>query len=218
MQISAIILAAGSGKRTGLKYNKVLFEINQKKVLDYSIESFKSNKKIDEIILVVSPNELDYFEKAYINKVDKVIIGGAERQDSVYKALNEAKCGKLIIHDGARPFIPERSLNEIIAKLDVENSLTLGVKVKDTIQEIDGNRVTRTFDRSKLIMTQTPQAFDKELLVKAHELALKDGFYGTDDTMLMEKYLGINAYVIEGDYRNIKLTTLDDIKLLEVIL
>jgi 2-C-methyl-D-erythritol 4-phosphate cytidylyltransferase len=211
-------LAAGSGKRTGLKYNKVLFEINGKKVLDYSIDLLKLNPKIDEIILVVSPNELDYFEKGYINRVDKVITGGAERQDSVYKALNEAKCGKLLIHDGARPFIPGDSLEELITKLEVEDSLTLGVKVKDTIQEVSGNRVTRTFDRSKLIITQTPQAFNKELLIKAHDLAIKDGFYGTDDTMLMEKYLDIKAYVIKGDYRNIKLTTLDDIKLLEVIL
>lgn len=218
MNFSAIILAAGSGKRTGLKYNKILFEIKGKRVLDYSIESMASYKLIKEIILVVSENEYDYFSSLYKDKVDFIVIGGAERQDSVYKALNKAKCGKVIIHDGARPFIPEGSMREIFDHITFEKSITLGVKVKDTIQEVDGNRVVKTLERSKLIATQTPQAFHKDLLLEAHEKAIKDGFYGTDDTMLMEKYLGIHAYVVEGDYRNIKLTTLDDIELLEVIL
>ncbi len=81
-----------------------------------------------------------------------------------------------------------------------------------------GNRVVKTLDRNTLIITQTPQGFDKDMLLKAHKLAIKDGYIGTDDTVLIEKYLDIKAFIVKGDYRNIKLTTVDDIKLLEVIL
>lgn len=218
MQISAIILAAGSGKRTGLKYNKVLYEVKGKRVIDYSIETIRKFSEFTEILLVVAENEYEYFMSLYKDLVDVILVGGKERQNSVYKALNKANNNYVMIHDGARPFIPNHSLLEIISNINSERSITLGVKVKDTIQEVNGNRVVRTFDRSKLIVTQTPQAFHKELLIKAHELAIDDSFIGTDDTMLMEKYLQIDSYVVLGDYRNIKLTTIDDIKLLEVIL
>ena len=107
---------------------------------------------------------------------------------------------------------------QIYKNINVEKSMTLGVKLKDTVFKMAGNHVVETFDRNDMISVQTPQAFHKEALLKAHELARKEMFYGTDDTMLMAKYLGINAYVIQGDYRNIKLTTLDDIKFLEVVL
>lgn len=218
MKISAIILAAGSGSRTGLKINKVLYEIKGKKVIDFALDSLKRYEVVGEIILVVSKNELPYFEKEYGNKVDRIVLGGSERQESVYKALNKAKYDFVLIHDGARPFIPEHSMKEIIDHLGKENVMTLGVPVKDTIQEVTGNRVVKTLKRSSLIATQTPQVFKKEILLESHKLAIKDQFLGTDDTSLVEKYFKIQAFVIKGDYRNLKLTTLDDIKLLEVIL
>ncbi len=218
MAISGIILAAGSGKRTGLKYNKVLYEINGKKVIEYSIDNFKKYPQISEIILVVSEIEIVYFANKYRDIVDKVIVGGKERQDSVFKALNEAKNEFVIIHDGARPYLPDHSMHEIFAKIEHENVMTLGVKMKDTVQEVQGNRVTKTLDRSKLIRVQTPQAFKKSDLLKAHVMAQENQFQATDDTMLVAKYLNKHAYIVEGDYRNIKLTTLEDIKLLEVIL
>lgn len=218
MEFSGIILAAGSGKRTGLKYNKVLYEIKGKKVIEYSIENFKKYPEIKEIILVVSESEIVYFVNKYRGVVDKIIVGGNERQDSVYKALNEAVYENVIIHDGARPYLPEHSMEHIFQKIDEEDVMTLGVKLKDTVQEISGNRVTKTLDRSKLIAVQTPQVFKRDIILEAHQKAIENKFYGTDDTVLVEKFIGKKAYVIEGDYRNIKLTTLEDIKLLEVIL
>ena len=218
MKISAIILAAGSGSRTGLKINKVLYEIKGRKVIDFALDSLKRYSIIDEIIFVVSENDFNYFENEYKDRVDLIVIGGRERQDSVYKALNKAKNEIVLIHDGARPYIPEHSMREIIDNLGVEDVMTLGVPVKDTIQEIAGNRVVKTLKRSSLIATQTPQVFKKQLLLDSHNLALKDRFIGTDDTSLVEKYFKKQAFVIKGDYRNLKLTTLDDIKLLEVIL
>lgn len=218
MSYSAIILAAGSGKRTGLKYNKVLYEIKGKKLIDYSLDRLKEYPIIDEIILVVSQDEVDYFVSRYGKKVDNIVVGGKERQDSVYNALNVIKNKYVIVHDGARPFIPDYSIKELLSFIESEKSLTLAVKVKDTIQRVKGNKVVETLDRNELYAAQTPQAFHKEVIVKAHELAKKDNFIGTDDTMLVEKYLHIPAHIVTGDYRNLKLTTLDDIKLLEVIL
>lgn len=218
MNYSAIILAAGSGTRTGLKYNKVLYEIKGKKLIDYSIDKLKEFPIINQIILVVAQDELEYFISRYETKVDNIVVGGKERQDSVYNALKEAKNDSVIVHDGARPFIPDYSIKELLKLMESEKSLTLAVKVKDTIQKVKGKKVIETLNRDQLYAAQTPQAFHKETILKAHELAKKDNFKGTDDTMLVEKYLHIPAHIVIGDYRNLKLTTLDDIKLLEVIL
>ena len=218
MNYSAIILAAGSGKRTGLKYNKVLYEIHGKKLVDYSIDKFKEYPVIDEIILVVSFNELDYFRSRFSEKVDMIVVGGKERQDSVFNALQVVTNEHVLIHDGARPFIPDYSMKELLPLLETEKSLTLAVKVKDTIQRVENGKAVETLDRSVLYAAQTPQAFELNTILKAHELAKKDKFSGTDDTVLVEKYLNIPAHIVMGDYRNLKLTTLDDIKLLEVIL
>jgi 2-C-methyl-D-erythritol 4-phosphate cytidylyltransferase len=218
MKCSVIILAAGSGKRTGLQYNKVLYEIRGKKLIEYSIDKFKEFPMIDEIILVVSKNELEYFENEYHDKVDNIVVGGKERQNSVYNALQIIKNDYVLIHDGARPCIPTHSMREMLSLLKNEKSLTLAVKVKDTIQRVRENKVIETLNREELYAVQTPQAFEKETILKAHSLAKKDGFIGTDDTMLVERYVNIPTYIVKGDYRNLKLTTLDDIKLLEVVL
>ena len=117
MKYSAIVLAAGSGSRTGLGFNKVLLEINEKKVLDYSLDIFIKDNKCTEIILVVSKNEYDYFSEAYIDVIDKFIIGGSERQYSVFNALNEVSNEYVLIHDGARPYIKSSTINEICSVL-----------------------------------------------------------------------------------------------------
>ncbi len=218
MKYSAIILSAGKGVRTGLEMNKNLFIINGKTVLEYSINFFKKDPNCCDIILVVSKDDISEVSSKFIDEGVSIILGGETRQESTFNALGIALYDDVLIHDAARPFISRRSISNICTKLSEYSSITLGVKVKDTIQIVEGNRVVKTLDRNSLIQVQTPQAFNKSLLLKAHKLAIKDGFIGTDDTILMDKYLGINAFVVEGDYRNIKLTTKEDIKLLEVIL
>lgn len=218
MKYSAIILAAGSGKRTGLNLNKILYKINGKSVIKYSLDFFNNDKKCQDIVLVASNVDYDYCLKYFDGNKVKVVLGGSTRRDSVRLALRSAVCDYVLVHDGARPFITKLSVDQILVSLEENDSVTLGVKVKETIQEIDGNRVVKTLDRNKLIITQTPQGFNKEKLVKAHDIALRKGFYGTDDTILLEEFMGITASFILGDYRNIKLTTMEDIKLLEVIL
>lgn len=218
MKYSAIILAAGSGKRTGLNFNKILCEINGKRVIEYSLDFFNKDENCVDIVLVASNIDYDYCLKHFDGNKIKVVLGGMQRRDSVRLALKSAACEYVLIHDGARPFITKDSITQILIKLKDNDSVTLGVKVKETIQEVEGNRVVKTLDRSKLIITQTPQGFNKSKLIKAHDMALRKGYYGTDDTVLLEEFLGIMASFILGDYRNIKLTTIEDIKLLEVIL
>ena len=218
MKYSAIILAAGSGLRTGLNSNKILIQINGRCVVDYSLKFFQNDPNCSEVILVVSKRDFKDLSAKYTDSITKVIIGGLYRQDSVYNALKIANNEYVMIHDGARPFILKSNVDDIFDHFEDYPSITLGVKVKDTVQQIQGNRVVKTLDRNSLILTQTPQGFEKNALIKAHELAKKDTYYGTDDTILVERYLGIMAYVVEGDYRNIKLTTLDDVDILEVVL
>jgi len=218
MNYSAIVLAAGSGSRAGLGFNKVLLEINDRKVLDYSLDVFSNDNKCNEIILVVSKSEFDYFSDEYNDIVDKFIVGGSERQYSVFNALKEVTNEYVLIHDGARPYIIKGTIQKICDILEDNLSITLGVNITDTVKEIDGDHVTKTLDRRNLIYTQTPQAFKTDLILKAHKLAKEEGFIGTDDTILIERYCNIETKVVAGDKNNIKLTTLDDVKLLEVIL
>lgn len=218
MKYSAIILAAGSGLRTGLNTNKILIMINGQRVIDYSLKFFQNDPNCGEVILVVSKRDFSNFTEEFKKTDIKVILGGVHRQDSVYNALKIAVYEYVLIHDGARPFILKDNIDQIFDRLTEYPSITLGVKVKSTVQEILGNRVVRTLDRNNLILTQTPQGFEKSVLLKAHELAIKDTYYGTDDTVLVERYLGVLACVVQGDYRNLKLTTHEDVDLLEVIL
>lgn len=218
MEYSAIILAAGSGIRSGLEFNKILYEINGKKIIDYSLDFFQDDVTCNQIILVASLSEIDSFSHMFQNKKIKVVVGGETRQESVRLALDHVENDFVLVHDGARPFLQKSGVDKILLALEENESVTLGVKAKDTIQEIEGNRIVRTLDRNRLILTQTPQGFVTNKLIRAHNLALKHDFVGTDDTVLLDEFLKIKALFIEGDYRNIKFTTIDDIEFLEVVL
>ena len=174
MKYSVIILAAGSGKRTGLNHNKILQKIKGKRVIDFSLDFFKNDINCHEIILVSSKIDYDYFSSEFKQSNIKVVLGGLTRTDSVRFALNKAVNEYILIHDGARPFFNSDSVSNLLNILEKNDSVTLGVRVKETIQEIDGDNIIKTLDRSNLIITQTPQGFKKDLLLKAHKLALKD--------------------------------------------
>lgn len=218
MKYSAIILAAGNGSRTGLDYNKILIEINGKRVLDYSVDFFKNHEQCIEIILVCSEKDFNFIHSEYIDKVDYIINGGSTRQQSVYKGLNKANNDYVLIHDSARPFISESCIDQLLDNLKQTKATTLAVFVKDTIVNINGNRLGKALHRSELLAIQTPQGFQKDLIKLAHEKAYKNGYLGTDDTSLISKFTDVTPSYVLGDYRSIKLTTKEDINLLKVIL
>lgn len=221
---SVVIVSAGRGSRMKADINKQFLKIGNKEVIAHTIDKFYNNKNIGEIIIVVREDEREFFQGNIIDKYGyeniKIAFGGKERQDSVYNGLKEVgqNCETVLIHDGARPFVTNEIIEKSIKCAKEYKCAIVGVPVKDTIKIVDkNNEVCDTPNRSTLWSIQTPQVFDYSLIIKAHEKAKYDKYYGTDDSMLME-YLGYNVKVVEGSYNNIKITTPEDLKIAEEIL
>ena len=223
--ISAIILAGGKGKRMNSSISKQFIEIKGKPIIYYTIKKFNDNKNIDNIILVLSSEEIEYFKKNILNKydikVDKIVVGGAERQDSVYnglKSLENIETDIVLIHDGARPFISDRIIDEGIKYATIYGASAPGVMPKDTIKIKDENNFSlNTPNRETLVSIQTPQVFKFNEILECHRKVKIDKLVVTDDTMVVEKY-GNKVYLYDGEYTNIKVTTPEDLILGEKLI
>ncbi|MCX7695343.1 MAG: 2-C-methyl-D-erythritol 4-phosphate cytidylyltransferase [Caloramator sp.] len=221
--VTALIVAAGKGKRMGLGYNKQYLLIDGKEVIARTIDIFEEADFIDNIVVVVSKDEIEYFKENIIDrygykKVDKLVCGGEERQHSVYNGLIECKDSDIvIIHDGARPFVKKEHILETINRAKTFGASALAVKAKDTVKLVKGDFFEETLDRDSIYFIQTPQTFQYELIMRAHEHAKEKGIIATDDTSLLEQ-LGKKVAMVEGSYDNIKITTKEDIYLAELIL
>lgn len=221
---SVVIVSAGRGSRMKADINKQFLKLQNKEVIAHTIDKFYNNENIGEIIVVVREDEAEFFKINIIEKYGykniKIAFGGSERQDSVYNGLKmvDENCKIVLIHDGARPFVNNETIDNAIESAKENKCVIVGVPVKDTIKVIDkNNNVCDTPDRSTLWSIQTPQVFDFSLIMKAHEKAREDNYYGTDDSMLVE-YFGQKVKVVEGSYNNIKITTPEDLKISEEIL
>ena len=218
--ISAIVLAGGRGKRMNYHKSKQFIEIKGKPVLVYTLEKFIYNKSIDEVILVLPEDEVDYCKKEvlqkYSLKVDRIVIGGKERQDSVFNALEAMeKANIVLIHDGARPFISEKIIEEGIKYANIYGAAAPGVTPKDTIKiKNEDNISVDTPDRNTLVAVQTPQCFKNDEIYQCHRKIKEENAIVTDDTSVVERY-GHKVYLYEGDYTNIKITTPEDLILAE---
>lgn len=220
--ISAIILASGKGKRMGSAISKQFIDIKGKPIIYYTLKKFSENKKIDNIIVVLPEDEVKYFKenilKKYELRINKIVIGGKERQDSVYNALKSLKNSStdiVLIHDGARPFISERIINEGIKFAEIYGAAAPGVMPKDTIKvKNEKNFSIDTPNRANLVSIQTPQVFKFDEILECHEKIRYNGEKVTDDTMVVEKY-GYSVYLYDGEYTNIKVTTPEDLILAE---
>lgn len=216
--VTGIIVAAGNSTRFGQNKNKNLFNVNQKPIVQYSIEAFDKSERITDIILVIKENEKEYFENIVKNvnlrKPLKYVYGGKERKDSVYNSLKETASDIVIIHDGARPRIKEEYIDKCIEQMEEYKGATVAVKSKDTIKICDDNGVVvETTKRANTYLIQTPQCFDRKLLAELHE-RFKEEEGITDDCMILEK-AGYKIKIVEGDYTNIKVTTYEDLRLVE---
>lgn len=220
--ISAIILAGGKGKRMRSAISKQFIDIKGKPIIYYTLKKFSENKKIDNIIVVLPEDEVKYFKenilKKYELRINKIVIGGKERQDSVYNALKSLKNSStdiVLIHDGARPFISERIINEGIKFAEIYGAAAPGVMPKDTIKvKNEKNFSVDTPNRANLVSIQTPQVFKFDEILECHEKIRYNGENVTDDTMVVEKY-GYSVYLYDGEYTNIKVTTPEDLILAE---
>ena len=220
--ISAIILAGGKGKRMRSAISKQFIDIKGKPIIYYTLKKYSENKKIDNIIVVLPEDEVKYFKenilKKYELRINKIVIGGKERQDSVYNALKSLKNSStdiVLIHDGARPFISERIINEGIKFAEIYGAAAPGVMPKDTIKvKNEKNFSVDTPNRANLVSIQTPQVFKFDEILECHEKIRYNGEKVTDDTMVVEKY-GYSVYLYDGEYTNIKVTTPEDLILAE---
>ena len=214
MKTTAIITAGGTSSRFG-NTNKLLEKINGKEVIKYTIDAFNISK-IDEIIICSHISIMHTLKELFKDyKKVRITEGGNTRQQSVYNGLLACECDYVIIHDGARPMITTEMINVCIEMVKDMNALTVATKTIDTIKEVEHGKIVRTIDRAKLYNTQTPQAFEYKLIKKAHE-KLKDKNF-TDDAGMLEA-LGQTVYILDGSYKNIKITTQIDIETAKIYL
>lgn len=221
MTTGVVIVAAGSGKRMGGQRNKLWLPLAGEPILAHTVRLFVSHQEIGQIVLVVSETDRDevlaWLEKENIQLT--VVLGGAERQDSVRNGLEALRdCTHVLVHDAARPFVTPEQISQIISQVRRDQATILAVPVKDTIKVVGETGVVEsTPARESLWAVQTPQAFRMSLLKEAHLAAWSAGRIGTDDAMLVE-WLGHPVTVMQGSYENIKITTPDDLLLGEEIL
>lgn len=221
---TAVIVAAGKGKRMGTEISKQFLPLGGKEILAHTVEKFQQAAAIRDIVLVTGVDSLqdvqDMVQEYGWKKVVSVTAGGRERQDSVYNGLKQVSEDTeiVLIHDGVRPFVTEEILEDSIAVALEMGGCVAGVPAKDTIKVCNAENIAvATPDRSTLWQIQTPQTFRKDLILQAYEAAKADGFIGTDDASLAE-HSGYPVKVIMGSYRNIKITTKEDMLIGEAFL
>jgi len=225
MSVIVLVPAAGTGSRMGAAVNKQYLTLADRPILAHTLNLFDNHSVVDHIYLISPESEIDFCRREVVERYDfakvrKIVAGGNERQDSVRNGLLE--CGAaaddiVLIHDGARPFLPPALLPAVVAATEKMGACVVGVPVKDTIKEVADSLILGTPDRRRLWQAQTPQTFRFGLIREAHERAARDGFRGTDDAALVER-LGWPVAMIEGSYRNIKITTPEDLILARAFL
>lgn len=224
----AVILAGGTGKRSGLAVAKQFFVVAGKMVIEHTVEAFEKNENIDEIAIVSHKDYISEIEAIVARngwtKVGKVLEGGKERHDSTLSAVraygNIGKEVNLIIHDAARMLVSQRIINDVAAALDLHEAVSVAIPSSDTVYEVTDGIISAIPSRQKMMRAQTPQAFRLSILAEAYALALPDpAFTVTDDAGVVNRYLpNIPIHIVDGDVNNIKLTYKEDIPLIERLL
>ena len=225
MRVVALIPAAGRGRRMGGDIPKASLSLGGIPLLRHTLKKFEACPQVDEILPLVPPQEVSFWTDeigrcSELKKVQRVLAGGAERQDSVFLGL-KAIAGNadwVMIHDGARPFVPRELIERTLSETLRWKAVTAALPAEETIKEVSPEKeVLRTVDRGSLWIIQTPQSFEYGLIVSAHEKAQEERFSGTDDASLVER-LGFPVRVIEGSRLNFKITTPEDLLLGEALL
>lgn len=220
----AIIAAAGRSERMGGR-NKLFLPLVGVPILAHTLLALERCSSMEKIIVVVEGSDKKQFEEEVrarypLGKILEVVEGGKERQDSVLNGLRALprETARVTIHDGARPLVTTSLILKAIEALEDCDGVVTAVPLKDTIKEVSSENLIRTtVERKDLWAAQTPQVFRPEILMKAHQKARMDGFYGTDDSVLLER-LGYKVKVVLGSYENIKITTPEDLVVAEAIL
>ena len=226
---TAVILAAGQGKRMHSAVQKQYLLLQGYPVLYYSVKAFEESP-VDRIVLVTGAEEQEYCKKEIVErygfrKVHKIVTGGKERYHSVYEGLKAAEgADYVLIHDGARPFVTQEIIERTLEGARTWGACVVGMPAKDTVKIIDESGFAKvTPDRNKVWMVQTPQTFTYPLILDAYRKLIEQEVAGeaigvTDDAMVLETVSGKQSRLVEGSYENIKITTPSDLQIAEVFL
>ncbi len=223
MKTYAIIPAGGSGKRTSQPLPKQFIKCAGKELIVYTLEVFQNCSAIDSIVVSVPYGYIELLQnlkmKHNLSKVDKIVIGGEERQNSVYNALSAIDAFQndiIVVHDAARPLLSERLLLKAIAAADEYGSAATAIKARDTL--LRGEEfVEDYFDRSGVFYVQTPQVFKYGILSDSFKKASEEQFTGTDESMLVRR-ASYQVKIVEGEFINFKITTDEDITFFERVI
>jgi 2-C-methyl-D-erythritol 4-phosphate cytidylyltransferase len=220
---TAIIPAAGIGVRMHADRAKQMLELGGVPVLVHTLMRFQHCDAIDQIILVLQPNltteVLAMISRHNLTKVARVVAGGAERQDSVWRGLQvvrEESAGIIAVHDAVRPFVKPEEIRSVIERAETTGAALMALAATDTIKQVKSGRVQRTLDRRRIYYAQTPQAFRYSIIREAFERAYADGCMGTDESQLVER-VGHRVSIVEGSPINIKITRPFDLRFAEAI-
>lgn len=221
----AIVVAGGKGIRFGGNRPKQFLELNAIPVIVHTLRQFERSQQIDSVVVVLPPEEMAAFQslqdKFDLKKVARVVSGGETRAQSVQNGLAAIEEADVVaVHDGVRPLVTADEIDQVVIAAAASGAAVLVAPVRDTIKEIENNRITRTAPRDKLRRALTPQCFRFDVLKRAYgDLAVIEasGIQVTDDSFLVER-LGVNVVPISGSARNIKITTQEDLALAEALL
>lgn len=220
MFVSAIVLAAGKGKRFRSRIPKPFVSLAGRSIIEYCLGTFGAIRDIKQIIIAVSPEGKSAVRKALERRSlgeALIVSGGARRQDSVRNALRavDPRAQIVLVHDGVRPFVRPATVSALIRSAAGSGAAIAAVPAKATIKKVSGSCVKETLRREDLWEAQTPQAFKRDILVEAYRAG--GGKTATDDASLVER-LGIRVAIVRGEYTNIKITTPEDLVIAEVLL
>jgi len=222
MKVTALVPAAGKGKRLKHGIDKAFVKINSKPLIVHTLESLEKSQSINDIVLVVGKDELARARRLVrhfrLSRVREIVAGGAKRSDSVMNGLKAVggDTDIVLIHDGARPCVTTKVIEDCLTAVLKYGSACVSVPVKPTIKTVKGGYIINTPVRKTLWEAQTPQGFKRSIILEAYKDAgLRKK--ATDDSALAE-LRGYKVRVVPGDYRNIKVTTPEDIVLAEQLL
>jgi 2-C-methyl-D-erythritol 4-phosphate cytidylyltransferase len=222
-KVAAIIVAAGKGLRFGGAIRKQFLELAGRPILYHSILPFQNSALVHEIVLVVPSTELDAVRDLVqpwrMEKIKAIVAGGDERHHSVRNGLQalSAEISIVLIHDGVRPMVEEAMIRRVLEGVDQCGSAVAAVPPKDTVKSGHGGRIEKTLDRRTLLLVQTPQGFRRAIIEQAYDLAFVQQSFSTDDAALVEQ-MGHPVAAVDGDYRNIKITSSEDLAIAEVLM
>jgi len=223
MKTGAIIVAGGMGTRLKARVPKALVKLDRQPLFTYALKIFVRSPLVDEIVLVVPKGREREFQSAIkrlgLKKNIQIVPGGKMRRDSVLQGLNAlaATIDQVLIHDAARPFVTLDMIRDVVQVLVKEKAVTVGIPVKPTIKRVDPatGYVEATLDRRFLWDIQTPQGFQKSVILRAHALA--NDSQATDDAFLVEQS-GEKVKVVPGNDRNVKITTAEDLVMAQALI